>query len=112
MRVIPASLIAHRAKTLGIAPEDLARAAVADVLSSPSEDFQARAEETGLGGVVAELLRQKTPSGGFHLVWQCAGPQIRNVKLASKANNEALIETRGDGGYFLISPSQIGRAHV
>ena len=67
--------------------------------------FQARAEETGLGGVVAELLRQKTPSGGFHLVWQCAGPQIRNVKLASKANNEALIETRGDGGYFLISPS-------
>jgi hypothetical protein len=67
--------------------------------------FKARADETGLGGVVAELLRQKTPSGGYHLVWQCAGPRIRNVKLASKANNEALIETRGEGGYFLISPS-------
>lgn len=34
-----------RAKTLGVAPEELARAAVADVLSSPSDEFRARAEE-------------------------------------------------------------------
>ena len=67
--------------------------------------FKARAEETGLGGVMQELLRQKTPSGGYHLVWRCEGPTIGNTKLARKANNECMIETRGQGGYFLISPS-------
>lgn len=34
-----------RAKTLGVAPEDLARAALAEALSSPSDEFRARAEE-------------------------------------------------------------------
>jgi len=50
-----AALIA-RAKTLGVAPEDLARAAVADVLSSPAEDFRMRAEELLLRN--AELYRR------------------------------------------------------
>jgi hypothetical protein len=45
-----------RAKTLGVAPEDLARAAVVDVLSSPSDDFRARAEELLLKN--AELYRR------------------------------------------------------
>jgi hypothetical protein len=45
-----------RAKTLGVAPEDLARAAVADVLSSPSDDFRARAEQLLLKN--AELYRR------------------------------------------------------
>lgn len=45
-----------RAKTLGVAPEDLARAAVADVLASPSDDFRARAEELLLKN--AELYRR------------------------------------------------------
>jgi hypothetical protein len=34
----------ERAKSLGISPEDLARAAVADMLTSPDEAFQAAAE--------------------------------------------------------------------
>ena len=45
-----------RAKTLGVAPEDLARAAVVYVLSSPSDDFRARAEELLLKN--AELYRR------------------------------------------------------
>lgn len=45
-----------RAKTLGVAPEELARAAVAEVLSAPSEDFRARAEELLLRN--AELYRR------------------------------------------------------
>jgi hypothetical protein len=45
-----------RAKSLGVAPEDLARAAVADALSSPSDEFRARAEELLLRN--AELYRR------------------------------------------------------
>lgn len=45
-----------RAKTLGVAPEELARAAVADVLSSPSDEFRARAEELLIRN--AELYRR------------------------------------------------------
>jgi len=68
--------------------------------------YQVRADETGLGGLVRELLRQRTPSGGYHLVWICeSNKPIRSLKLASKANHETMVETRGAGGYFLISPS-------
>jgi hypothetical protein len=34
-----------RAKALGIAPEELARAAVADAIAGPTDDFRPRAEE-------------------------------------------------------------------
>jgi len=68
--------------------------------------FAARTEEVGLDYLIGELIRQKTPSGGYHLVWRCEGKTIRNLKLAEKANHEVMIETRGEGGYFLISPSE------
>jgi hypothetical protein len=67
--------------------------------------FCRRAEEVGLDFLLGELIRQKTPSGGYHLVWRCDGRTIRNLKLAEKPNHECMIETRGDGGYFLIAPS-------
>jgi hypothetical protein len=38
------SKLIQRAKALGIAPEDLARAAVADLLAQPEEDFAGAAE--------------------------------------------------------------------
>jgi hypothetical protein len=34
----------ERAKSLGVAPEELARAAVADLLTNPDDDFTAAAE--------------------------------------------------------------------
>jgi hypothetical protein len=67
--------------------------------------FCIRSEEVGLDYLLGELIRQRTPSGGYHLVWQCEGRKIKNLKLAEKQNHECMIETRGDGGYFLISPS-------
>lgn len=39
-----ADRLQDRAKSLGVAPEDLARAAVADLLANPDEDFRAVAE--------------------------------------------------------------------
>jgi hypothetical protein len=72
------------------------------------ERFKMRAIDVGLDGLLFDLILQQTPSGGYHLVFQTTNPdtQIANVKLASKANNEVMIETRGKGGYFLISPSK------
>lgn len=79
--------------------------------------FSARAEEVGLDYVLGELIRQRTPSGGYHLVWRCTGRRITNQKLASRpataeekaadphARERTMIETRGEGGYFLIAPS-------
>jgi hypothetical protein len=79
--------------------------------------FVKRAEEVGLDYVVGDLMRQRTPSGGYHLVWQCEGLRLENQKLASRpatpeekakdpnVREFSMIETRGEGGYFLIAPS-------
>jgi hypothetical protein len=72
------------------------------------ERFKMRAIDVGLDGLLFDLILQQTPSGGYHLVFQTTNEatQIGNLKLANKANNEVMIETRGKGGYFLISPSK------
>jgi len=57
---------------------------------------------------VSGLLIQATPSGGYHVMYRCPQP-AKNLKLAMRLNPsgiaEALIETRGEGGYALIAPS-------
>lgn len=52
------------------------------------------------------LYIQQTPSGGFHVVFK-SDYKIENKKLAQKKNGKitVLIETRGEGGYFLVAPS-------
>lgn len=69
-------------------------------------EFEDRVRRSGLSSVWDKCLIQSTPSGGYHLVFRSEGEPFRNMKLASKANNEVLIETRGKGGYFLIPPSE------
>jgi len=54
------------------------------------------------------LVVQKTPSGGYHVVYRCPDNCIENRKLAQKVVDgkvTVLIETRGEGGYFLCDPS-------
>lgn len=66
--------------------------------------------------LLKKLVVQKTPTGGYHFVYRCE--QVEgNKKLANrhttdseKAENpkekiRVLIETRGDGGYFMVAPS-------
>jgi hypothetical protein len=50
------SQLRQRAKALGVAPEDLARAAVADLLAQPEEDFNVAADQ--VLGKNAELYRR------------------------------------------------------
>ena len=49
---------------------------------------------------------QETPSGGFHLVYRSAGAVGGNTVLARDQGGRAAIETRGEGGQFLIAPSR------
>ena len=60
-----------------------------------------------------KLPIQSTQSGGFHLLWRCDNYQ-GNKKLASKPiydeakkrwKPDAIIETRGEGGYFCAQPT-------
>ena len=54
------------------------------------------------------LVIQKTVSNGFHFIYKCDDPG-GSIKLANKApenkKSESLIETKGSGGYIVISPS-------
>lgn len=65
-----------------------------------------RAEDEFLADL---LVIQQTPSEGYHVIFRTQ-EEIRNGKLARLAekNSEGkidLIETRGEGGYFLVAPT-------
>lgn len=56
---------------------------------------------------------ESTPSGGYHLIYQCSRV-TGNQKLARKPQwdektrkwkPDAIIETRGEGGYFVVDPT-------
>jgi len=58
---------------------------------------------------------QETPSGGFHILFRCSAPVGGNQKLAmsvrgkddqGRPQQDVFIETRGQGGYFLVAPSK------
>ena len=49
---------------------------------------------------------QETPSGGYHLLYRCSAPVGSNAVLAHGRNGKAAIETRGQGGQFLVAPSR------
>jgi hypothetical protein len=53
----------------------------------------------------SDLVIQKTPSGGCHLIYKCDLIEGNQV-LAKSKDNKVLIETRGAGGYVVISPSE------
>jgi len=55
-----------------------------------------------------ETWTQRTPHGQWHFVYRQpeTGPRIRNVKKGVIAPD---VETRGEGGYFLVPPSTVTR---
>jgi P4 family phage/plasmid primase-like protien len=79
------------------------------------------AESIGLGPLIARIrdgYEERTPKAGAHLPYLCS-ESTGNTKLARRPgddpafpnkNAKALIETRGDGGYFVAAPSN-GRVH-
>ena len=59
--------------------------------------------------VLAQLVIERTPSGGYHVLYRCAECVEGNLKLARgerDAKLTTLIETRGEGGLFLCAPTE------
>lgn len=59
--------------------------------------------------LLAPFTVQRTPSGGYHLIYRHQGISKGNKKLAGwMASDKKLyfLETRGEGGYFVASPTQ------
>ena len=77
-------------------------------------DFDAGGElfEMWSRAIPAELLErlviERSPSGGWHVIYRCTSPVCGNLKLAQRMNGDGvitLIETRGEGGLFLCAPT-------
>ena len=77
-------------------------------------DFDQKAEAYGawcakIAPVVLDsVVVESTPSGGKHVVYRCETPIEGNLKLAQgmrDGKRKTLIETRGEGGLFLCSPT-------
>ncbi len=55
-----------------------------------------------------KLIVERTPSGGYHVIYRCDEEVCGNLKLAQGMRNGkavTLIETRGEGGLFLCAPT-------
>jgi len=56
--------------------------------------------------LAAVLVKRQTPAGGYHLIYRSESPVSGSLKLAiSEDGKKTLIETRGEGAYFLTAPS-------
>jgi Bifunctional DNA primase/polymerase, N-terminal len=55
---------------------------------------------------------ERTPGGGLHVLIHVGGdgPVPGNIKVASDGGHQTLIETRGEGGFVIIAPSN-GSTH-
>lgn len=63
-------------------------------------------EATGLGWSFGETLRQRTRSGGFHLVYRLPGGHDSEVSIRSRSGVTVRgVDTRGEGGLVCVAPS-------
>lgn len=89
-----------------------------------STDYLAAAEAIGLRPILDRIrtgYQERTPAGGIHLLYRCPEP-LPNTKLARRPATDdelladpadkikVLIETRGEGGYTILAPSN-GKVH-
>lgn len=95
--------------------DDLALCVICGKVSGNLEviDFDNHGElfETWLKSVPSDIMDrvciERTPSGGYHVAYQCDGKISGNMKLAQRnrdAKRQTLIETRGEGGLVLCAP--------
>jgi hypothetical protein len=54
--------------------------------------------------LLERLVVQSTPRKGFHVLYRCESIE-GNLKLANQEDGSVAIETRGQGGYILASPT-------
>lgn len=70
------------------------------------DEWKSYVEDHDMGELLTSCYIQKTPSGGWHVVYRADKVQ-GNTKLAQAViGRKARIETRGEGGYFKCYPSK------
>lgn len=90
------------------------------------EELTRLVEEAGLGPLLARIAAgysERTPSGGIHLLMRVVdGPAAPSLKLAQRASTpeelaasttqplQVLIESKGEGGFTIVAPSN-GTTH-
>lgn len=89
-----------------------------DISGTLMDRFKALIKESD-AGLLKKLLVEKTTNGGYHFIYRypCEEKRDGNLKLASRYTTEEersanpketvliLLETRGEGGYFVAAPS-------
>lgn len=75
-----------------------------DLTGSLWQDFLFACELEGLGSLLNTLPIVQTRSGGYHILYRCEVIE-GNKKIALNKVGEAIIETRGEGGYIVAYPS-------
>ena len=76
------------------------------------EHYKATARALGHGDLIDRLetgYLERSPSGGYHWLYRCSTIS-GNTKLAVSEDGQSLIETRGEGGYIIVAPSN-GKVH-
>lgn len=77
-------------------------------------ELQNLATAAGLDDLVTRVCygySERTPSGGLHFLYRVSDAAVPgNTKLAKDADGLVLAETRGEGGYVIIAPSN-GSTH-
>lgn len=76
------------------------------------EHYKSTARAMGHGDLIDRLDQgylERSPSGGYHWLYRCSVIS-GNAKLAVAADKQPLIETRGEGGYIIVAPSN-GKVH-
>ena len=66
-------------------------------------------KETIPGDLLAKLVIEQTPSGGYHVAYRCKEPISGNTKLAQGERDGKMVtlaETRGKGGLVLCAPTE------
>lgn len=55
--------------------------------------------------LMRKIVMEQTPSGGWHLIFRCSTPRPSEKIARDIGQKEAMIETKGEGGYFVCAPS-------
>lgn len=90
------------------------RAVAADLVSE-AEEIAKNSGLQELWNRICDGYFEITPSGGYHWLYQCDEPVTGNQKLAQRpgaesSGREVLFETRGEGGFVVVSPTS-GNIH-
>jgi hypothetical protein len=76
------------------------------------DDFLTACDESGLSDLIYNVIHgyaENTPSGGVHLLYRCDAV-TGSTKLAQAVSGDVLIETKGEGGFVIVAPSN-GTTH-